>query len=260
MMADAKDRVKQQFAAAGDAYVRSTGHAEAADLHRMLDLTNPGGTEALLDIATGGGHVARVFSPHVASVVATDLTPEILVHAEKAFAQWQLTNIRIAVADAEDLPLNDATFDIVTCRIAPHHFPHPEAFIFEVARVLRPGGQFVLIDSTVPPGEDGELFNRIEAIRDPSHVRSLLVAEWTSLIKSTGMHLTHQESYRKRHDFADWVTRSRTSDADCAQLEQLFRSATPAQREFFEIEFAAGEECRVIGFADTKTLFHAIAG
>ena len=259
-MGEAKNLVRKQFAAAGDAYVRSAGHASAADLQRMVDLASPAGDEVMLDIATGGGHVARVFSPHVARVIASDLTPEILSHAREAFHEWELANVEVAVADAEKLPFDDASFDLVTCRIAPHHFPEPEKFIAEVARVLKPGGQFLLIDSTVPEGDDGAFFNRIEAIRDPSHIRSLTKEAWISLIEQHGLRINHAESFRKRHDFQDWVTRSRTNEARRAELERLFNSATPAQRALFEIEFAGKDEGSVVGFADTKTLFHAVAG
>src|SRR5690349_10465390 len=137
----AKDRVRAQYGSVGDAYVKSVGHATGADLQRMIAVAQPQASERLLDIATGGGHVARVFAPHVAEVVASDLTPEILTHAAASFAEQGLSNITTALVDAEDIPYPDATFDLVTCRIAPHHFPHPDRFVTEAARVLKSGGR-----------------------------------------------------------------------------------------------------------------------
>ena len=90
------------------------------------------------------------------------------------------------MVDAEEIPYPDASFDLVTCRIAPHHFPDPAAFVRESARVLRSGGRFVLVDSTVPDGDAGVFFNRFETLRDPSHVRSLTVDEWQGLIAAAG--------------------------------------------------------------------------
>lgn len=254
-MNHAKDLVRKQYGSVGDAYVRSKGHASGADLARMVQLANPDGTERLLDIATGGGHVARVFAPHVKEVVASDLTPEILQHASAAFEEWGIENVSTSVADAEELPFADASFAIVTCRIAPHHFPNPQAFVAEVARVLKPGGQFIFVDSTVPEGEDGAFFNRFEAIRDHSHVRSLTIEEWSDLIETAGLDLRHVEDFRKRHDFADWVARSNTSDSNHAELIRMFTTATQSQRELFEIELSNDD---VVGFTDTKTLFHAL--
>ncbi|MCA9833748.1 MAG: class I SAM-dependent methyltransferase [Thermomicrobiales bacterium] len=253
-MSDAKDRVRAQYGAVGDAYVKSIGHATGDDLPRMVELAEPTGRERMLDIATGGGHVARAFAPHVAEVVASDLTPEILEHAARAFADWDLPNVTTAVADAEELPFADDSFDIVTCRIAPHHFPNPAAFIAEVARVLKPGGQFLLVDSTVPEREDGAWFNAFEMIRDPSHVRSLTVAEWSSLITASGMTLTDTQDFRKRHDFADWVARSRTSAEDRARLEEMMLHASPARQQTFD---AVIEDGRLVAFTDTKTSFRA---
>lgn len=253
-MSDAKNRVRDQYGSVGDAYVRSVGHAAGNDLARMLAVTNPHGDEILLDIATGGGHVVRTFAPHVGRCIASDLTPQILEHAAAAFAEWGITNVSTAEADAEDLPFMDAQFDIVTCRIAPHHFPNPAAFVQEVARVLKPGGQLLLVDSTVPAGEEGEFFNRFEAIRDHSHVRSLTIEEWSELIQDHGLNLLLTETFTKRHDFEDWVARSNTSDADRVELEQMMMTASDERKDLFSVEIE-GNSLR--SFTDTKTLFHA---
>lgn len=254
-MDNAKQLVKKQYASVGDAYVRSAGHASGNDLPRMLELADPDGSESLLDIATGGGHVVHVFAPHVREVFASDLTPEILSHAAKAFEEWGLPNVSTVEADAENLPFDDERFDIVTCRIAPHHFPNPEAFVQEVARVLKPGGTFLLVDSTVPEGDDGEFYNRFEEVRDHSHVRSLTTEEWGSLIHAAGLELHHTEDFRKRHEFADWVKRSRTSAADRQTLIEMMMTASKDRQNVFEVEI---ESEGLVAFTDTKTLFHAI--
>lgn len=253
-MTDAKARVKAQYGSVGDAYVRSSGHATGGDLARMLALAEPMGKERLLDIATGGGHVARTFAPYVADVVAIDLTPEILHHAAEAFIAWGALNVSTAIADAEDLPFDEASFDLVTCRIAPHHFPQPGQFVAEVARVLRPGGQFLLVDSTVPEGEPGDWFNRIELLRDPSHVRSLCIAEWHRLLADAGLILKYTEDFRKTHDFEDWVARSRTSAEHRQALADTFATGDPRWQEAFAVTWQEGA---VASFTDTKTLFQA---
>jgi ubiquinone/menaquinone biosynthesis C-methylase UbiE len=252
---DPKARVRAQFAAAGDAYVRSAGHATGPDLQRMLALATPSPTDRMLDIATGGGHVARTFAPLVASVIASDLTPEILTHAEKAFADHGLENVETAIADAEDVPFGDATFDIVTCRIAPHHFPRPDRFVQEVARVLAPGGRFILVDSTVEPGPNGDAFNAVEKLRDPAHVRSLTIAAWQVLIAEAGLQILATETFDKTHDFADWVGRSGCDPATIARIEARLRDGDDAFRDIHHVTIADGH---VVSFTDTKTLFAAL--
>lgn len=251
---EVKARVRAQYGAAGDAYVKSAGHATGPDLQRMIEEVRPQPADRLLDIATGGGHVARVFAPYVASAVASDLTPEILQHAAASFAADGLSNVHTELADAEALPFPDRSFEIVTCRIAPHHFPNPGTFVAEVARVLVDGGTFALVDSTVPDGNGGVFFNHIEKLRDPSHVRSLSVDEWRRLIEANGLTIGLVETFYKRHDFLDWTTRSRMSDSDRADLARLFLDADAATQEALRVE---RDGDTLIAFSDTKTLFVA---
>jgi ubiquinone/menaquinone biosynthesis C-methylase UbiE len=251
---DIKRRVREQFAAAGDAYVKSVGHATGNDLQRMIEVTAPQQDEILLDIATGGGHVARVFAPHVLHAIVSDLTPEILSHAERYLRETGIANFEVLVADAEAIPLPDASVDIVTCRIAPHHFPNPHRFVEESARVLRRGGRFVLIDSTVEPGEPGVFFNAFEKKRDPSHVRSLTIDEWLELIDASGLTVNFYESFHKRHDFSDWTSRSLMTSEDRDDLERMMLDAAESVRATHKVEI---EDGALRAFVDTKTLFLA---
>jgi ubiquinone/menaquinone biosynthesis C-methylase UbiE len=256
-MTDAQDRVRAQYGKVGDAYVRSEGHASSGDLERMLVLAAPKSTDALLDIATGGGHVARVIGPHAGRVIASDLTPEMLDHAIPYLREQGLPYVERLVADAQDLPLDDASIDIVTCRIAPHHFPDPAAFVAEVARVLKPGGRFLLVDSTVPDGAVGDFFNAYETVRDPSHVRSLAVEEWIGLLERNGFRIEAVESFRKRHGFEEWTTRMQVSEADRARLRAMMRDAGSDVHAAFEVAFDH-ETGDVTSWVDTKTLFASV--
>ncbi len=255
-MTDARDRVRAQYGKVGDAYVTSKGHASGNDLERMLALAEAQPTDVLLDIATGGGHVARVIGPHVGRVIASDLTPEMLDHAIPYLQAQGLEHVERLVADAQDLPLDDATIDIVTCRIAPHHFPDPAAFVAEVARVLRPGGRFLLVDSTVPDGPVGAFFNDYETVRDPSHERSLTGAEWIALLERNGFTIEAVEPFRKRHEFADWTDRMQVSDAGKARLQEMMLNAGEDVHRAFEVAFDPNTGA-VVSWVDTKTLFAA---
>src|SRR6266545_7095190 len=141
-----KRLVQDQFGATAQSYVTSQSHAHGDDLQRMIELARPRGDERMLDIATGGGHTALAFAPHVREVVASDLTPRMLAAAEAFIRGQGVTNVLFEPADAEELPFADASFDIVTARIAPHHFPNPRRFVHQAVRVLRPGGLFLLDD------------------------------------------------------------------------------------------------------------------
>ncbi|MBN1934676.1 MAG: HAD-IA family hydrolase, partial [Anaerolineae bacterium] len=118
---NSKTLSRGRFGQFAQRYVTSRSHAQGNDLNRLLDIAQPQPHWHVLDVATGGGHTALKFAPYVASVVASDLTPAML-DAAKAFITAQgAGNVQFKLADAEALPFDAATFDLVTCRIAPHH-------------------------------------------------------------------------------------------------------------------------------------------
>jgi SAM-dependent methyltransferase len=232
-----KDLAQETFGAAAQGYVTSAIHAKGGDLRRLVELARPRGDERLLDVATGGGHTALAFAPHVHEVVASDLTPRMLAAAEQFIGDQGVTNVSFEQADAEALPFADASFDIVTSRIAPHHFPNPQRFVQEVARVLRPSGLFLLDDNMAP--EDPELdafMNRFEQWRDPSHVRACTVSEWRGWMAAAGLRVEDVDPLAsKRYDFADWSARLGMPEAERAALEAWLLAAPPRCAEYFEI-------------------------
>src|SRR5690242_18432848 len=122
MSEESKELVQKQFGAHAAAYATSRPHAQGASLKRLVELTQPQPNWQVLDVATAAGHTAYAFAPHVAHVTATDITPEMLPVAAKLAAERGITNVTLEIADAEALPYADSSFDLVTCRIAPHHF------------------------------------------------------------------------------------------------------------------------------------------
>ena len=144
-----KQQSQERFGRFAPSYVTSAGHARGAELERLLALAAPQAEWRALDVATGGGHTALKIAPHVRQIVASDLTPAML-EAARAHIGLQAPNAAFTAADAEALPFADEAFDLLTCRIAPHHFPDVFAFVRECARVLKPGGRLVVQDLTVP--------------------------------------------------------------------------------------------------------------
>ena len=163
-----KELAQQQFAGSAERFVESKLHREGDDLSRLVALAELRGDERVLDIATGGGHTALAFSRRAREVTASDLTPRMLEVAAAFLREQGAHNVRTARADAEALPFADGSFEVVTARIAPHHFPRPERFVREAARVLVPGGRFLLDDNMAP--EDDEL--DVEVRRGPDDLLS----------------------------------------------------------------------------------------
>jgi len=232
----AHDRVRATFGANAQAYVTTSTLAEGDDLARLIELAAPQADELALDVSTGGGHTALALAPHVARVVASDLTPRMLAAARAHLQAEGATNVDYVIADAERLPFLDESFDLVTVRIAPHHYPDAGRAVREMARVVRRGGRLALIDNIAPPDTtlDG-LLNDWERRRDPSHMRSHTQAAWRDFIAQAGLRLTHEEVGRKLIPFPAWVRRTQMPAEAAATLEADVLAAPADAQTFFEI-------------------------
>jgi ubiquinone/menaquinone biosynthesis C-methylase UbiE len=247
-----KTLVQQQFGAHAAAYATSAVHAKGASLGRLVELVRPQRHWQALDIATGAGHTAAAFAPHVAHVIASDITEEMLAEAGKLAAAKGLGNMEVAAADAEALPFEDGRFDLVTSRIAPHHFPDVPQFVREVSRVLKRGGTFALVDNVSPdavstPGfseaeltEAAATYNAFEKLRDPSHGRCLGLAEWIAVIATAGLEVLHKEILPKAMEFAPWVTRMDVDAGTAERLRAMLEGGTPALKAFLKPHLEAG--------------------
>ncbi len=235
-MSDTKDLVKQQYGAHAQGYVTSTVHAQGESLKRLVELIQPEADWRALDVSTGGGHTALAFAPFVREMIASDLTPEMLEVAEKFIQSKGVTNVQFKIADAENLPFGDDEFDLVTNRIALHHYPDARKAIFEMARVLKRGGVLGFTDNTVPPNKQtAGYINHFEKLRDPSHNWCYPVERLTAYFEDAGLVVEQTESNAmKDMEFEAWAERMGCSAETKAELKRLLDTAPPEAREFFK--------------------------
>jgi SAM-dependent methyltransferase len=139
----------------------------------------------VLDVACGAGHVAEQAAPHVRQVVGIDLTPALLEVGAERLREAGITNVLLQEGNAAELPFLDASFDLVVCRGAMHHFPRPGQPIAEMARVCRQEGRVVVSDMVATSVGARERFDEVHRHLDPSHARTLLDAELADLLGST---------------------------------------------------------------------------
>jgi SAM-dependent methyltransferase len=206
-------------------------------LDRMLELVRPQRGWRALDVATGGGHTALALAPRVAEVVATDITAEMLQAAEQFIRGRGIANVSFSEADAMELPFGDASFDLVTCRIAPHHFSDCARFAREAARVLRPGGVAAMVDNIVPENVEAAAFiNEIEKLRDPSHHRAYSSREWIEFWTGAGLGVEHTETFRKALDFDRWAGRMGVGEPLRTRLSEMLRAAPGEAAEALALE------------------------
>ncbi len=251
-----KERVREQFSRTAEYYVRDEGFARGEDLSAAARCLNPTQDDILLDVATGGGHTALYFAPLVRNVVASDLTMQILKKAQEFISEeGGIENVTFREADAEDLPFPAGSFTLLTCRIAPHHFPDVKRSLREFFRVLRRGGRMAIIDSLLPDDpEIADFYHSMEKMRDPTHVRAYTRSEWITMIEEAGFINIHTKEFTKTHDFATWARRAGLDRQGVQQLNKFFIDASPKAHDHFEIETFAGE---VESYTDKKLLICA---
>ena len=231
-----KAQVQDYFSRTAESYISSFSHKTGDDLQRLLEIGEWSSEQVALDIATGGGHTALAIAPLVAEVVVSDLTPRMLGKAREYLLAQGVTNATFAIADAEHLPFTNTSFDRVTCRIAAHHFPNRGQAVKEVARVLKTGGLFLLIDCMAPSDPELDTFdNRIEKWRDASHGRSCTKEEWQAFFAEAGLRVEHREFFRKPHAYDDWTLRSQLPEDEKAALEQFILGSDPRIQRYFEV-------------------------
>jgi SAM-dependent methyltransferase len=186
-----------------ESYRTSQTHASGDDLDLVVEWCAPGPGVTVLDVATGGGHGARRLREAGAEVVTVDAAPGMQPDV---------------VAPADHLPFADASFDVVACRIAAHHFPDALAAVKEMARVAR---DRVVIEDNTFTSESAEEADRL---RDPSHVRNYGVAEWHSFFELADLEVADEATMVRDTDFVDWLDRTETPEEDRARVTELLDS------------------------------------
>ena len=239
---------------AAEAY--ATGeHKSGRELQLVVEFAAPTGTERVLDIGTGAGHTALALAPRVSSVVLTDPVPTMLATAERLFTVAGVSNAEFVKAAAERLPFPDASFDIVSTRLAAHHFDDVPVAMGEVARVLRQGGVFIFIDSLAPDDAESAAYqDEVERLRDPTHRRIYTQREWIAFCEDAGLRVARTEVVRKTHDFEPWLERGGEDAATQERVRARFREApAPAVRDLEIVVDGA----RVMSFTDRKLVLAA---
>jgi SAM-dependent methyltransferase len=184
-------------------YRTSAVHADGPDLELMAEWAS--GFSTALDVATGGGHVARRLSEAGLEVLTVDPAPGMRPDV---------------ISPAEDLPFPDSSFDVVACRRAAHHFADIGAAVRELARVAR---SLVLLQDAVRVDERVE---EAEKLRDPSHVRHYTEDEWRGLFAEAGLSVTDAVPFEELLEFDAWLARTGCEGETAARVRELLAAET----------------------------------
>ena len=185
---EVQQAAQEQFAKQSHRYGKGHILENVDDVRGALENITLPAKASVLDVATGGGHTGLLLASLGHEVILADIAQPMLERAAKAAAERGLA-VQTRQHAAEQLPYPDGQFDLVTCRVAAHHFSSPHDFIRETARVLKRGGWFLLIDGSVEDDQpEAEAWlHEVEKLRDPSHHRLLTPRAWSKLCAACGL-------------------------------------------------------------------------
>lgn len=218
------EEIVDQFTRQAEQFAQSPGARNQEILDRILRMAQPRPSDAALDVACGPGVLACALAKVVLHATGIDLTPAMLDQARKTQAEQRIDNVTWDEGDGAALPYDDASFHVVTCRFAFHHFSDPLAVLLEMRRVCRCGGRIVVADSA-PATTQADAFNAMERLRDPSHTRALPVEELTALFENARLPYPRIEQARLALELDSLLARSRPRDGDAARIRAIFERA-----------------------------------
>jgi ubiquinone/menaquinone biosynthesis C-methylase UbiE len=240
---DIQRSAQQQFDRQSACYGKSHILSDVADVAEIIARIPAGQGRRALDVATGGGHTGLYLASQGWEVTLADISPAMLERA-RALAGERGLRVETRQHTAESMPYPDATFDLVTCRVAPHHFSSVENFVRESARVLRPSGSFVVIDGSVEDDqpEAEEWIHQVEKLRDPSHVRFIAPRQWTRFCELAGLRVLVCELQPMKQPDLNWYfDAANTSPENRAKVLELVRTAPNSARKLFRLTEESGK-------------------
>lgn len=231
------DKVNQQFGTKAQAYQQSEVHARGNDLKRLDQRLAELKPHSVLDIGCGAGHVSLLAAVHASHVVACDLSPQMLEVVAQTAQQRGIKHLTTQQCYAESLPFASESFSMVVSRYSAHHWQDVGQALYEVRRVLQPGGHFLLLDIMSPGHPVADIWlQTIEALRDTSHVRNYSSGEWLMLINQSGLLTRSVQTDRVALEFSSWIQRMRTPPALTSAIRLYQQTACDAVQQHFALQ------------------------
>jgi ubiquinone/menaquinone biosynthesis C-methylase UbiE len=229
--ADHQGLILDQFTRQATVFSTAPSITDERALQMIVEAARPGPSDTVLDVACGPGLVVCAFAPSVRAATGIDVTPAMLDRARRLAAEKGLSNVSWRQGDVYALPYADRTFSIVTTRFSCHHFLDPAAVLREMVRVCAPQGRIVIADdyASDDPAKASE-FNRLEKLRDPSHVRCLALRELKALFPAVGLPEPQASYYELRSTVRSLLARSFPNPGDDVQITEMFRASVQDDR------------------------------
>jgi ubiquinone/menaquinone biosynthesis C-methylase UbiE len=226
-----QDLILDQFTRQATPFSTANTITDANALRLIIEAAKPEPHHKLLDVACGGGIVVCAFAPHVKHATGIDMTPAMLDRARQHATDTGVANVNWDRGDVMSLPYADGAFDIVVTRFSMHHFPDPLGVLREMVRVCAPGGRVVVVGmyASEEPAKAVE-WNRLEKLRDPSHVRCLTLPELQALFGQAGLPQPQASFYELRDEVRNLLRRSFPNPGDDVKIIEMFTASAEDDR------------------------------
>jgi ubiquinone/menaquinone biosynthesis C-methylase UbiE len=199
-------KIKKEFARQVDTLSRSPVFTDQHVIDRIIEAAQISGDERVLDLGCGPGILTEAVAPFSQEVIAFDLTPEMVDQTRQRCEKRGFKNVTLMLGEAENLPFDNSTFDIIVTRLTIHHFLDPSTAISNMVRVLKPKGKIVVADIVSSENSnESDLHNALEILRDPSHSKMLSIPELKKEISSASLMITMEDSWITQREFNEWI-------------------------------------------------------
>ena len=232
-----KRQVQKNFGRQALAYNANCLLADTGNLNTIIKMAKVSKNDSVLDVATGTGFLAGASSEVAGEVMATDLTLEMLCQTRPKTQN----NTSFCLADVERLPFHNASFDVVTCRVALHHFTRPDDAFSEIRRVCRPNGRVVIMD--IISSEDDnrrEYHNKMERLRDTSHVKQYSYSEMEQMFRESGLKVVEAEMWEYAWEMEEWLTIASPVEVNASEIRKMMSESVDGDKSGLSVEVRDG--------------------
>lgn len=237
-----QELVRDRFTQTAEVFGKAVMRMRAAEAEVLAGMVAAKRSDCAIDVACGTGALATAFARQVRSIVGLDLTPAMLALAQRTARDANSRNVTFALGNAQGVPFPDASLDLALSSYALHHMPEPGRVISEMSRVLKRGGRAGIIDIFVPEDSlSAEMHERIERVRDPSHVRTLARSEFAALFSAHQLRVTGTHVEEHSITFDDWMQRAgwEPNDPEYIQTRRLLEETIPHDLAAFHPRYSA---------------------
>jgi len=212
--------VRDRFTRTAEVFGNAVMQTRAVEAELLAEMVAAKKSDWAVDLACGTGALALAFARRVRWIMGLDLTPAMLAVAERTARDANARNIAFALGNAQDIPFADGSLDLALSSYALHHVPEAGRVISEMARVLKRGGRAGIIDIFAQEDpRSGEMHDRIERVRDPSHVRTLARSEFALLFAGNHLRITGAHVQEHPVTFDRWMHNAGREPGDPEYIE-----------------------------------------